>query len=184
MKKILTVIDMQNDFVQPKGKLSIKDANKLVKPMNKFLAENRFDKVIATMDTHSPVEYKNSAEGAMFPIHCVYGTHGWSLSVDIKQPYTTIKKDVFNVWEKNAPSLFRELDCTSNEIYVIGIAADYCVKDAVAGLLQNGFNTTIITDLTKGIGSEIGVVADENFAKYLQTKQLRMITSKEFQGGR
>ncbi|MCL2338874.1 MAG: isochorismatase family protein, partial [Proteobacteria bacterium] len=60
MKKLLHIVDMQNDFVLKNGRLAVAGAAELIRPANAFLRDARFDKTIATMDTHDRREYKNS----------------------------------------------------------------------------------------------------------------------------
>ena len=45
-----------------------------------------------------------------------------------------------------------------------GVAADYCVRWAAAGLLARGFDVAVPAALTRGIDRQIGQVADEEFA--------------------
>jgi nicotinamidase/pyrazinamidase len=78
MKKILMVVDYQNDFVDPKGALPVQGANKLVNNIQKRINSNEYEHTIYTFDTHTKEDYKDSDEQQLFPnIHCEYKTKGW-----------------------------------------------------------------------------------------------------------
>ena len=51
---------------------------------------------------------------------------------------------------------------------VIGVAADFCVKDAIAGLLERGFKVEVIRDLTAGIVRDIDQTCQEEFPGQVQ----------------
>jgi nicotinamidase/pyrazinamidase len=48
---------------------------------------------------------------------------------------------------------------------VVGVAADFCVKWAVDGLLENGFRVRVLRDLTRGIVNQIDQVCAESWNK-------------------
>ena len=179
IKKLITIVDMQNDFVQPNGKLPVTGAASLIEPFNKFIRRASFDAAVATFDTHNKHEYKKSEEAKLFPIHCVKGTPGWELAVNMPYMYRSLEKSIFDMWPENpelptfAPQKY--------EVFVVGVAADYCVKYAVQGFLDRGYQTTVFTDLTRGIQREFDQVANEDFAKYLASGQLRLMNSAKFQ---
>jgi nicotinamidase/pyrazinamidase len=212
MKKLLHITDMQNDFVLKIGKLAVAGADRLVGPANEFLARARFDKIIATFDTHNTREYKNSEEGKMFPIHCKENQKGWQLAINIKQPYTIIKKNAFDVWEASGDDMLRELDGFEPEktstyfeevwddhgghipygtferhkttpancqVYIFGVASDFCIRYAIDGYLKRGYNVAVITDLCRGIEKQIDAVAAE-----FNSAKLRLTTTKEFYNGK
>lgn len=97
MKKVLVVVDMQNDFID--GALGTKEAVGIV---DKAAAEiERFEgPVFVTMDTHGS-GYLETAEGKKLPVpHCIKGTDGWLLSNKImtvlsEKDYKTIEKGTF-----------------------------------------------------------------------------------------
>lgn len=79
MKKILLVIDYQNDFVN--GTLGFEKSSKLENEIIKKIQmyKNNKDEVAFTFDTHTP-DYLNTQEGRNLPIpHCIKGTQGWNL---------------------------------------------------------------------------------------------------------
>ncbi|MBR2029496.1 MAG: cysteine hydrolase [Clostridia bacterium] len=81
MKKVLIVIDMQNDFVT--GALANKDALAIVESVAQMVANFDGD-VIATRDTHG-ADYLNTTEGKFLPVeHCIAGSDGWQIVDKIK----------------------------------------------------------------------------------------------------
>lgn len=83
-KKILVVIDMQNDFVS--GVLGTSEAQAIVpKVVDKIKAKN-YDLLITTQDTHFD-DYEEYREGRYLPIkHCIPNTWGWKLLMKCLKP--------------------------------------------------------------------------------------------------
>lgn len=81
MKKLLLVIDMQNDFID--GALGTKEAAAIVPNVVKRIQEFEGD-VLYTRDTHSE-DYMETQEGKNLPVpHCIKGTPGWELCPELK----------------------------------------------------------------------------------------------------
>ncbi len=83
MKRLLVVVDMQNDFID--GSLGTLEAlaivPKVVKKIRQY--QEAGDDVIFTMDTHQK-DYLDTPEGKKLPVvHCVKGTDGWKLNREI-----------------------------------------------------------------------------------------------------
>ena len=82
-KKILIVIDVQNDFVT--GSLGTPEAQAIVPKIKEKFEEykNNGDYVVYTMDTHNS-DYLNTSEGKKLPVeHCIYRTSGWEVIDEI-----------------------------------------------------------------------------------------------------
>ncbi len=189
MARFVVVVDTQWDFMAAEGALSVAGAEALVAPMQAWLAALRPDEiagVLFTFDTHFRETYAASPEAAMFPIHCVRGTKGWGNMLDVALvdpaiPAWRIEKGVFDMWAEpglaieNARDaaclrIAREdffADLTAKgivDVTVIGVAADYCVRWAIEGLIARGFAVTVPGELTRGIERQIETVATEDFA--------------------
>lgn len=81
MKKILIVVDMQNDFID--GALGTPEAEAIVENVKAKIRSYPVGCVYATMDTHSE-DYLNTQEGKYLPVkHCIKGTPGWEIRPDI-----------------------------------------------------------------------------------------------------
>lgn len=123
-KKVLVVVDMQNDFID--GVLGTQEAQAIIpKVVEKIRSyEERGDEVLFTMDTHGE-DYLKTQEGQKLPIvHCVKGTAGWQLHQAIR-PYGR------KVFEKTC---FGSLGCAEYiagrgyaEVELIGVCTDICV---------------------------------------------------------
>lgn len=81
MKKLLVVVDMQNDFVT--GALANENAQAIVADVVSYLDEWKED-IVFTRDTHTD-DYMNTLEGRKLPVkHCVKGTEGWEVIESLK----------------------------------------------------------------------------------------------------
>jgi nicotinamidase/pyrazinamidase len=189
MARFVVVVDTQWDFMAGEGALSVAGADALVAPMQAWLSALQPDEtagVLFTFDTHFRETYAASPEAQMFPIHCVRGTQGWNnmlevALVDPAIPAWRIEKGVFDMWaepglaiedarDASKPTILREdffAALVANgvtDVTVIGVAADYCVRWAVEGLIARGFAVTVPAGLTRGIERQIEAVAAEDFA--------------------
>ena len=189
LKRFVVVVDTQWDFMAVDGALSVDGAEALVEPMRhwlKSLSTEDTDGVLFTFDTHTPEIYRNSEEAKSFPIHCIRGSMGWEnmLSAEVVPsaiPAWRLEKGVFDMWEETHVVLSnaREADACSIEreaffaelkssgittVTVIGVAADYCVRWAVDGLIARGFDVEVPAALTRGIDRQFDQVLTEDFA--------------------
>ena len=86
MRKILIVIDMQNDFID--AALGSQEAVSIVEAVKEKIRSYPAADVIATMDTHGD-NYMNTQEGKYLPVpHCIKGTDGWKIRPDIAELLT------------------------------------------------------------------------------------------------
>jgi nicotinamidase-related amidase len=123
MKKVLIVIDMQNDFVY--DALGSEAAQAIVpnvkKKIDKYLAND--DIVIFTRDTHRS-NYMATQEGKHLPVpHCIYGTKGWCVIDELNNPECHhVNKDSFGyaMWEYDLPDSIESIE-------LCGVCTDICV---------------------------------------------------------
>ena len=81
MRKILVVVDMQNDFID--GALGTPEAVAIVENVKARIREYDQADIFVTMDTHAP-NYLETQEGRNLPVeHCIKGTEGWRIRKDI-----------------------------------------------------------------------------------------------------
>jgi len=125
MKKILIVIDMQNDFID--GALGTPEAVEIVEAVKEKIRAYPPGAVIATMDTHE-TEYLSTREGRMLPVeHCIRGTDGWKIRPDIAALLTDAA-----IYEKptfGSVRLAEDIRAMKDveEIEMIGLCTDICV---------------------------------------------------------
>lgn len=128
MKKILIVVDMQNDFVD--GALGTPEAQAIVDNVVKKI--NTFDgDIVATYDTHFE-DYSDTQEGKNLPVqHCIKGTKGWELNDKVEESIsqkecTKIEKITFGSVE--LPIFISEnYDVENTQVELIGLCTDICV---------------------------------------------------------
>jgi len=180
MKKVLIVVDYQNDFAMPGSPLYVPEAETIADNISNKINDNTFDNIIYTMDTHIKKDYENSFESTLFPIHCEINSKGWDfykitpkdkfLSSKIKKAFIENKKtevfsknesifikDQFDIWNgnKNYKDFFTSNFDKDTEIYIVGVATNYCVFMNAMGYIENGYNNVFIfQDSIKGIKDE------------------------------
>lgn len=188
MRRFVIVVDMQRDFVAADGALAVNGAETIVGPMQLWLAgltSADTCAVLFTADTHIPEIYRASSEAEQFPPHCQKGTPGWAVvvdptAIDPSIPVYRLEKGVFDMWAE--PGLVLErlgteeriereafFDSLRNagidEVTVVGVAADFCVRWAVEGLIGRGFRVLIPSALTRGITRQIDEVAGDEWSR-------------------
>ncbi|MDD5583654.1 MAG: isochorismatase family protein [Candidatus Omnitrophica bacterium] len=168
-------IDTQYDFIHPKGSLYVKESQKIIANAKKLTRHARDNGIliVSSLDTHVPED----PEFKQFPRHCVSDTKGhkkvkgtflnktkfldaqktYSIRElkDIARMYPQIilPKNVFNVFSNpNALNLF-ETQCPDH-VYVYGVTVDYCVKEAVEGLIKAGLTVSVVEDAVREISQE------------------------------
>lgn len=186
MKKILIVVDMQGDFACRWGVLYFDGAENVIVPITEFLKTldpREYAAVVFTMDTHLRETYAQTAESKEFEIHCVRGEKGWDLLIDpaivpAGIPVYVIEKGVFDVYaEETLPvrivrpgeasaatdrdALMTDLRKVADTAVVVGLAADYCVRDAIKGTHFRGFGIEVPRNMTRGIVKQIDQVLEE-----------------------
>lgn len=127
MRKILLVIDMQNDFID--GALGTPEAAAIVERVADEIKRYPASNVIATRDTHSEC-YLDTQEGKNLPVvHCVKGTPGWELNPKIAAALgeaLVIDKPTFGS-KKLAELLAQMAREEELDITLVGLCTDICV---------------------------------------------------------
>ena len=128
MKKILVVVDMQNDFID--GALGTKEAEAIVERVAAKMKEYDADCIYATRDTHYE-NYLETSEGKNLPVaHCIKGTYGWEINKIIQKELTNaviIDKPTFGSYELTE-ILFDLYEKEKGlEIELVGLCTDICV---------------------------------------------------------
>ena len=127
MRKLLIVIDMQNDFID--AALGTKEAILIVDAVKEKIRSYPAENVIATMDTHGD-NYMDTQEGKYLPVpHCIRGTEGWKIRPDIEELLKEAKiyeKPTFGS-VKMAADLKTLSEKEEIELELIGLCTDICV---------------------------------------------------------
>ncbi len=176
--KALIIVDIQNDFL-PGGALEVPNGDRVIPVINRI--SSKFKTAVATQDWH-PANHKSFAvnqpghvkpfekgnvggiEQVVWPVHCVQGTPGAELSVDLdlKPVKAIIRKGTdpevdsysafFDMMGKNKTGLdgyLRDLGVT--DVYVCGLAADVCVYYTSLDACRLGYNTWFIEDASQAV---------------------------------
>ena len=127
MRKILVVVDMQNDFID--GSLGTTEAQAIVDPVTEKMKSWEKSDIYVTGDTHGE-DYLETAEGKKLPVvHCVKGTEGWQLHPQIEalaEPSHIIDKPSFGSLEL-MELLKQENEKEPLELELVGLCTDICV---------------------------------------------------------
>lgn len=182
--KALILVDIQNDFV-PGGALAVPEGDKVVAIANRLMPQ--FDLVVATQDWHpaghgSFASTHSRAVGEMidlngvpqilWPDHCVQGTRGAEfvpgLNVagidEVVRKGSDVGVDSYSGFFDNGRQKATGLESLLRrrgveEVYVMGLATDYCVKATAIDAASLGFKTTLILEGSRGVNLKPGDVA-------------------------
>ena len=129
MKKVLVVIDMQNDFID--GALGTDEAVKIVGSVAEKIREYEGQTVFATRDTHEE-NYLETAEGRHLPVpHCIRGTKGWEIRPEIAGALAQADAQVIDKPTFGSEVLARKLQKMAEQeelsIELVGLCTDICV---------------------------------------------------------
>lgn len=184
--KALIIIDIQNDFL-PGGALAVAQGNEIIPIVNKI--QLQFDLVVATQDWHPPdhgsfaanhpdkkiyeqVEL-NGLPQTLWPVHCVQNTPGaeFAPALDRARIAEVFRKGtdpgidsysgLFDNGRRKSTGLGEWLkERVVTEVFVCGLATDYCVKFTALDAVQFGFRTTLIEDAGRGVNIQPNDVRD------------------------
>ena len=123
MKKVLVVVDMQNDFID--GALGTPEAVAIV-PYVKELIEGFDGKVLFTRDTHFE-NYMDTEEGRNLPVpHCIKGTDGWQIRAELDALRTTEAIDKITFGSRDLVDVLAA-EGEIESITFVGLCTDICV---------------------------------------------------------
>ncbi|MBW7956406.1 MAG: nicotinamidase [Deltaproteobacteria bacterium] len=168
-KKALVIADVQNDFC-PSGALAVPEGDRIVPVVNRYirLFKSAGLPVYITRDWHPPVTIHFKEFGGTWPPHCVMGTKGAEFHPDLEVPEDALvlsKGDTpnadnysaFDGHDEKGRRLVEILeDDGVTEIYVGGLATDYCVRQTTLDALGMKFKVTVLLDAVKGVDLEPG----------------------------
>ena len=163
MRKILIVIDMQNDFID--GSLGSKEATEIVDGVVNILNQYDIKDIYATLDTHYE-DYLNTNEGKHLPVkHCIQGTKGHELNEKLQDKFlienifikntfgsTALAKHIKNKYLNEENNKEEEL-----EIDLCGLCTDICVISnalLLKAYMPNA-NICLYENLTAGVTVEL-----------------------------
>ncbi|MFQ5737435.1 MAG: bifunctional nicotinamidase/pyrazinamidase [Acidobacteriota bacterium] len=175
--RCLILVDLQNDFFSA-GALPVPEAEEVLVPAN--CLQKAFDLVVATQDWHPPdhgsfaLNHPHKKPGdviqleglkqVLWPVHCVRGTAGAAFveTLDKERIQRVFQKGTdprfdsysgfFDNGRRKATGLGDYLRGRHVvEVYVLGLATDYCVKFTALDARQLGFEVCLILDACRGV---------------------------------
>jgi len=163
VSEALLIIDYQNDFASPDGALYVRDGEKVADRINELARSGGFDLVVATRDWHPPDHSSFEEQGGTWPVHCVQDTEGAQLHPSLDQSAVDIVFDKGQNQATDGYSAFetpelgellrdREID----NITVVGLATDVCVKNTALEGLQEGFAVRVDSRAARGVDLQPG----------------------------
>jgi len=155
----LVVVDVQNDFTDAEGGLSVTDAESILPEVNARIAACRAagGLVIYTQDWHPPRTPHFDTDGGPWPVHCVQDTWGAELHPGLVVEGPVVRKGVdggdgysgFSVRDPVSGDVSRtELGSLleqhgTQHVVVVGLAGDVCVAATAEDAAALGFTTTV-----------------------------------------
>ena len=203
--KALILVDLQNDFL-PGGALAVPDGDAVLPAANRL--QKHFDLVVATQDWH-PADHGSFAashegraagdvielaglEQILWPVHCVQETPGAATSAELDtsgvarvfpkgtDPAVDSYSGFFDNGRRRATGLgdyLQERGVT--EVYVCGLATDYCVRATALDAVGLGFATRLIEDASRGVELRPGDVA--RAIEAMKAAGVRVVRSEEIE---
>jgi nicotinamidase/pyrazinamidase len=163
----LIVVDVQNDFADPKGSLSVRGGDAVVPFVNEQVrrALDAGSFVIYTQDWHPAHTPHFAADGGIWPVHCVHDSWGAALHPNLCVEGPVIRKgshgeDGYSGFAMRDPvsgstipteleGLLRAADVGS--VVICGLATDYCVKATALDAVALGFATHVLADGVRAV---------------------------------
>lgn len=174
MKKILIVVDMQNDFID--GVLGSEEAIEIVDNVVKKIIDFNGD-IFVTYDTHFE-NYMKTAEGKKLPVpHCIKGSYGWRLNEKVAlalqgKKYTEVEKITFG--SVDLPEMIKNVVGKDGfAIELVGLCTDICVVSNALLLKANFPEAEISVDSTCCAG-----ITPESHNAALKTMEMCQINIK------
>ncbi len=179
-KAVFFDIDTQYDFMDPNGALYVPGAEEIVDNLKRLVefARSNGIVVVATADAH----LQNDPEFDTFPPHCIKGTDGQRKieATAMQDPFVVefgylgdippdrkeylIEKRTYSFFSNSrADELLRALGRT--QAVVFGVATDYCVRSAVEGLMDRGWDVHLVIDAIKPVDEEAERILLDSFQK-------------------
>ena len=162
-RRALIVVDVQNDFC-PGGALAVPAGDEVVAPLNNLIEEflSRGEPVYKSRDWHPSKTKHFAAYGGTWPVHCVQGTQGAEFHPElIDDPRIRVISK--GMGDEDNYSAFDGTDLAERlrernieEVWVGGLATDYCVKNTVLDALREGFKVKAVKSAMRPVEVQPG----------------------------
>jgi nicotinamidase/pyrazinamidase len=165
----LLVVDIQNDFC-PGGTLAVPEGDRIIPKVNRTVSlfGRRRLPILFTRDWH-PRETKHfKGFGGAWPPHCIQGTKGARFHPSLVVPKEAMilskgmdpEQDSYSGFQattdrgRDLESTLRELGV--EELFIAGLATDYCVRATTLDAIRRGFRVHVLTDVIRGVDVKPG----------------------------
>jgi nicotinamidase/pyrazinamidase len=170
----LVVVDVQNDFADPAGSLSVASGEAVVGHVNGeiAMAQGAGALVAFTQDWHPESTPHFAKDGGLWPVHCVHDTWGAALHPALAAPDDAprVRKGVNGedgysgfmmrdpITGETIPTELERLlrDHAIGRVVVVGLATDYCVKATALDAVRLGFGASVLVDAVAAVNLEPG----------------------------
>ena len=170
----LVIVDVQNDFADPKGGLSVMSGDAVIPTINAEarMAVNAGALVVATQDWHPESTPHFEKDGGIWPVHCVGGTWGAELhpALDLTEDAPRIRKgangeDGYSGFTMRDPTTGEQIPTALDgllrehgvrRVVVVGLATDYCVKATALDAVRLGYDTALLSDAIAAVDLQPG----------------------------
>ena len=170
----LVVVDVQNDFADPAGGLSVAGGDRIIEAVNREVEAATAGEalVVATQDWHPQHTPHFARDGGIWPVHCVAGSWGAELHPALRLPADSSRirkgangEDGYSGFTMRDPvggeTIPTELegmlrDAGVEAVVVVGLATDYCVKATALDAVRLGFRTEVITGAIAAVDLQVG----------------------------
>ncbi|HEX5579116.1 MAG TPA: isochorismatase family protein [Candidatus Limnocylindria bacterium] len=168
----LIVVDVQNDFADPAGSLSVRRAGRILPRINDEVAAARAAgaTVVYTQDWHPESTPHFAKDGGIWPVHCVAGTWGAELHPELMVDGEIIRKgtngeDGYSGFTMRDPvsgaaiptpleAMLREQGVS--RVVICGLATDYCVNATALDARRLGFDTQVLMNAVAAVNLQPG----------------------------
>ena len=181
----LVVVDVQRDFC-PGGSLAVKGGDEVVGPLNTVIVafERANLPIFFTRDWHPSDHISFTAQGGIWPRHCVKGSPGAGFHPLLTVPVRAEIISKATEPDFEAYSGFQGTDLQArlksfgvDEIFLGGLTTDYCVKESTIDARRAGFAVNVIKDCTRAVNLRRGDGAAA--LRRMAAVGARLVTSKE-----
>jgi nicotinamidase/pyrazinamidase len=163
----LIVVDVQNDFADPAGSLSVNGGAEIVPGINLEIASARKAGALVayTQDWHPEHTPHFAQDGGIWPVHCVHDTWGAAFHPELTLDGPVVRKgsngeDGYSGFTMRDPATGETRPTELEELLrarniertlVCGLATDYCVNATAQDAVRLGFETRVLTDLVRAV---------------------------------
>jgi nicotinamidase/pyrazinamidase len=160
----LLIVDVQNDFL-PGGSLAVPHGDEVVAVLNRYLKSFTSQNlpVYATRDWHPELHCSFRAQGGIWPPHCIADTRGAQFAAALQLPPNVVIISKATTVEHDAYSGFQGTDLDTQlysanirQLFIGGLATDYCVLNTVRDALGLGYKVLLLTDAIRAVDVQPG----------------------------